>query len=131
GRKILIVDDSSTARRQVRDTLAPLGIEIIEASDGLQALQLLQRWRDEGKQVSEELLMMITDAEMPEMDGYRLTYEVRSDKAMADLFITLNTSLSGSFNHAMVEKVGCDRFISKFQPDVLVDVVQQRIRQLL
>ncbi|GAL36916.1 chemotaxis protein CheV [Vibrio maritimus] len=48
---------------------------------------------------------------------------------MKDLFITLNTSLSGSFNDAMVEKVGCDRFISKFQPDLLVDVVQQRIRR--
>lgn len=131
GRKILIVDDSSTARRQVRETLGQLGIEIIEASDGLQALNLLQKWRDEGKQVSKELLMMITDAEMPEMDGYKLTYEVRNDKAMADLFITLNTSLSGSFNHAMVEKVGCDRFISKFQPDLLVEVVQERLRQVI
>ncbi len=131
GRKILIVDDSSTARRQVRDTLGQLGIEIIEASDGLQALQLLQRWRDEGLNVAQELLMMITDAEMPEMDGYRLTHEVRNDKAMAQLFITLNTSLSGSFNHAMVEKVGCDRFISKFQPDLLVEVVQERLKQVL
>lgn len=131
GRKILIVDDSATARRQVRDTLSPLGIEIIEASDGLQALRLLQQWRDEGQSVAEELLMMITDAEMPEMDGYRLTHEVRTDKQLAGLFITLNTSLSGSFNHAMVEKVGCDRFISKFQPDLLVDVVQERLRQVL
>ena len=65
------------------------------------------------------------------MDGYRLTSEVRSDERMADLFIALNTSLSGSFNEAMVEKVGCNRFISKFQPDMLVDVVQQRMRELL
>jgi two-component system chemotaxis response regulator CheV len=115
----------------VRETLGQLGIEIIEASDGLQALNLLQKWRDEGKQVSKELLMMITDAEMPEMDGYKLTYEVRNDKAMADLFIILNTSLSGSFNNAMVEKVGCDRFISKFQPDLLVEVVQERLRQVI
>ena len=69
GKKVLIVDDSSTARKQVRDTLSQLGIEIIEASDGLQALNLLQRWVDEGKDVASELLMMITDAEMPEMDG--------------------------------------------------------------
>jgi two-component system chemotaxis response regulator CheV len=50
---------------------------------------------------------------------------------MKDLFIALNTSLSGSFNEAMVEKVGCDRFISKFQPDLLVEVVQERMRQVL
>lgn len=129
GKKILIVDDSSTARHQVKATLAQLGVEIIECFDGLMALNLLKQWCDEGIDVCSELLMMITDAEMPEMDGYKLTHEVRTDPRMKDLFITLNTSLSGSFNDAMVEKVGCNRFISKFQPDLLVDVVQQRIRQ--
>ncbi|QSX28680.1 chemotaxis protein CheV [Shewanella cyperi] len=131
GRQVLIVDDSATARRQVRDTLAQLGLEIIEVNDGLQALQLLQSWCDEGINVADALLMMITDAEMPEMDGYKLTHEVRSDPRMRDLYITLNTSLSGSFNNAMVEKVGCDKFISKFQPDRLVEVVQDRLRDLL
>mgnify|MGYP000913767061 FL=1 len=68
---------------------------------------------------------------MPEMDGYKLTAEVRSDPRMASLFITLNTSLSGSFNNAMVEKVGCDAFISKFKPDLLVTEVQNRLRAIL
>ncbi|GIU48906.1 chemotaxis protein CheV [Shewanella algidipiscicola] len=131
GRKILIADDSSTARRQIKETLMPLGIEVIEVSDGLQALKLLQSWCDEGINVYDEILMLITDAEMPEMDGYRLTHEIRNDKRMQALFITLNTSLSGSFNHAMVEKVGCNKFISKFQPDLLVGVVQDRLRQLV
>ncbi|MGF1873480.1 chemotaxis protein CheV [Photobacterium indicum] len=131
GRKILIVDDSSTARGQIRDTLSQLGIEVIEANDGMKALTLLKGWCDEGKTVTNEILMMFTDAEMPEMDGYKLTHEVRNDPRMNDLFIALNTSLSGSFNEAMVEKVGCNRFISKFQPDVLVDVVQERLREVL
>ncbi|MDO6618845.1 MULTISPECIES: chemotaxis protein CheV [unclassified Shewanella] len=131
GRKVLIVDDSATARKQVRDTLSQLGIKIIEASDGLQALNMLKGWAAEGKSVADELLMMITDAEMPEMDGYKLTAEVRADERMASLYITLNTSLSGSFNNAMVEKVGCDKFISKFQPDLLVDAVQQRLKMIL
>ncbi|MBU3005688.1 chemotaxis protein CheV [Paraglaciecola arctica] len=131
GKKVLIVDDSSTARWQIRETLSQLGLEIIEQNDGLKALNLLRGWADEGKIVTDEILMMFTDAEMPEMDGYRLTSEVRQDPRMSDLFIALNTSLSGSFNDAMVEKVGCNRFISKFQPDLLVDVVQQRMRELL
>lgn len=131
GKRILIVDDSSTARKQIRDTLEQLGIDIIECHNGAEALALLKEWANEGIKVTERLLMMFTDAEMPEMDGYRLTSEVRSDERMADLFIALNTSLSGSFNEAMVEKVGCNRFISKFQPDMLVDVVQQRMRELL
>lgn len=131
GKKVLIVDDSSTARNLVNQTLSSVGIEVIEAYDGLKALELLKGWADEGKVVTDEILMMITDAEMPEMDGYKLTFEIRNDPRMKDLFIALNTSLSGSFNDAMVEKVGCDRFISKFQPDKLVEVVQDRMRQLV
>ncbi len=131
GRNILIVDDSSTARSQVKDTLSQLGLNIIECRDGLEALNLLKKWCDEGKDLYKELLMIITDAEMPEMDGYKLTYEIRNDPRMKDMFITLNTSLSGSFNEAMVEKVGCNRFISKFQPDLLVEVAQDRLREVL
>ncbi|MCC2614915.1 chemotaxis protein CheV [Aestuariibacter halophilus] len=131
GKKVLVVDDSATARWQVRDTLKQLGIECIEQRDGLMALNLLKSWCDQGKRVQDEILLMFTDAEMPEMDGYRLTAEVREDPRMSDLFIALNTSLSGSFNEAMVKKVGCNRFISKFQPDLLVDVVQQRMREIL
>ncbi len=131
GRNVLIVDDSSTARAQIKGTLSQLGLNIIECRDGLEAFRTLQTWCDDGKDVANELLMMITDAEMPEMDGYKLTYEVRNDPRMKDLFITLNTSLSGSFNEAMVKKVGCDRFISKFQPDLLVQVAQDRLRDVL
>ncbi|MFT5277504.1 MAG: two-component system chemotaxis response regulator CheV [Glaciecola sp.] len=131
GKKVLVVDDSSTARWQIRETLTQLGIEVIEENNGLKAINLLKRWADEGKTVTDEILMMFTDAEMPEMDGYRLTAEVRLDERMSSLFIALNTSLSGSFNDAMAEKVGCDRFISKFQPDLLVEVVQQRMREVL
>ena len=131
GKKVLIVDDSSTARKQIKDTLEQLGISIIERKNGAEALALLKQWADEGKNPTDEILLMFTDAEMPEMDGYRLTSEVRNDPRMSNLFIALNTSLSGSFNDAMVEKVGCDRFISKFQPDMLVDVAQQRMREYL
>ncbi|MBL4828607.1 MAG: chemotaxis protein CheV [Aliivibrio sp.] len=131
GRKVLIVDDSRTARSQVRETLKQVGLEIIECNDGKQAIDLLKGWCDEGKTVTDEILMMFTDAEMPEMDGYTLTHEIRTDPRMKDLFIALNTSLSGNFNEAMVKKVGCNRFISKFQPDLLIDVVQERMKQIV
>ncbi|MDT0583224.1 MULTISPECIES: chemotaxis protein CheV [Alteromonadaceae] len=131
GKKILVVDDSATARWQIRQTLTQLGLEIIEEKNGLRALRRLQQWADDGIKVTDEILMMFTDAEMPEMDGYRLTAEVREDPRMSNLFIALNTSLSGSFNEAMVKKVGCNRFISKFQPDLLVEVVQDRMREAL
>lgn len=131
GRKILHADDSPTARKQVSDTLSQLGIEIIPASNGLEALNMLRSWADEGQDVEKELLMVITDAEMPSMDGYRLTHEIRNDSRLKNLYVVLNTSLSGSFNEAMVEKVGCNAFLSRFQPDLLVEEVQSRLKIVL
>jgi two-component system chemotaxis response regulator CheV len=129
--KLLMADDSPTAIKQVQATLQHLGIEVIYVQDGLQALKQLQEWMREGRNIDEEIFMLITDAEMPEMDGYRLTAEIRKDPALQHLYVVLHTSLSGSFNKAMVEKVGCDDFLSKFQPDDLAKVVQKRLRDLL
>lgn len=131
GMEVLIVDDSSVALAQIRDTIGQLGLQITAETDGLRALNLLRGWADEGIDVSKKLLMVITDAEMPEMDGYRLTAEIRSDPRLAGLYVVLHTSLSGSFNEAMVEKVGCDGFLSKFQPDSLAELVQDHIRDHL
>jgi two-component system chemotaxis response regulator CheV len=129
--KVLMADDSPTAVKQVQATLQNLGIEVVYVQDGLQALKQLQLWVREGRSIDEEIFMLITDAEMPEMDGYRLTAEVRKDPALKNLYVVLHTSLSGSFNKAMVEKVGCDDFLSKFQPDELAKVVQKRLREII
>jgi len=126
--KILLAEDSPTAARQVKETMRNLGVEVMSVQDGLQALNLLKKWTLEGKKVTDEIIMLVTDAEMPEMDGYRLTTEIRKDPLLKDLYIVLHTSLSGSFNKAMVEKVGCNDFLSKFQPDNLAVVVQKRLQ---
>ncbi|MGE9764388.1 MULTISPECIES: chemotaxis protein CheV [Pseudomonadaceae] len=130
GREVLVVDDSSVAISQLRDTLGQLGLRLHVATDGLRALQQLKRWADEGHDMEDKLLMVFTDAEMPEMDGYRLTTEIRNDPRLRDLYVVLHTSLSGSFNDAMVKKVGCDDFLSKFQPDQLVEVVRRRLQKV-
>ncbi|MBD9500227.1 chemotaxis protein CheV [Pseudomonas sp. BGr12] len=130
GREVLVVDDSSVAISQLRDTLGQLGLRLNVATDGLRALNQLKRWADEGHDMEEKLLMVFTDAEMPEMDGYRLTTEIRNDPRLRDLYVVLHTSLSGSFNDAMVKKVGCDDFLSKFQPDQLVEVVRRRLQKV-
>jgi two-component system chemotaxis response regulator CheV len=129
GREVLLVDDSNVALTQLRETLSQLGIRTHSASDGLKALNLLKKWADTGEVMTDKLLMIFTDAEMPEMDGYRLTTEIRNDPRLRDLYVVMHTSLSGSFNDAMVKKVGCDNFLSKFQPDKLVDVVADRLKK--
>ena len=127
GREVLLVDDSNVALSQLRDTLGQLGVKMHIASDGLKALNMLKAWADSGQVMTDKLLMIFTDAEMPEMDGYRLTTEIRNDPRLRSLYVVLHTSLSGSFNESMVKKVGCDNFLSKFQPDKLVDVVRERL----
>ncbi|HWV10606.1 MAG TPA: chemotaxis protein CheV [Pseudomonas sp.] len=124
---VLIVDDSSVARKQVMRCLQTVGVEVTALNDGRQALDYLRKMADEGKAPEKELLMVISDIEMPEMDGYTLTAEIRGDSRMQKLHILLHTSLSGVFNQAMVKKVGANDFLAKFRPDDLASRVVERI----
>jgi two-component system chemotaxis response regulator CheV len=121
--RVLTVDDSSVARKQVSRCLEKIGVEVVALNDGRQALEYLKAMVDEGKKPTEEFLMMISDIEMPEMDGYTLTAEVRNDSRMHGLHIVLHSSLSGVFNQAMVKKVGANDFLAKFHPDDLAQRV--------
>lgn len=131
GREIVMVDDSHTALAQASSTFESLGLIVHRAMDGVEGLALLRRLADESDMPLEtRLLMLVTDAEMPRMDGYRMTTEIRADPKLKNLFIALHTSLSGQFNKAMVEKVGCDAFLSKFHPEQLANLVKERIEAL-
>jgi two-component system chemotaxis response regulator CheV len=124
---VLVVDDSSVARKQLIRCLESLGVEVTALSDGRQGLDYLQNMLNEGRSPEQELLMVISDIEMPEMDGYTLTAEIRQDPRMQKLHVLLHTSLSGVFNQAMVKKVGADDFLAKFRPDELATRVIERI----
>ncbi|MCU7809614.1 MAG: response regulator, partial [Candidatus Thiodiazotropha sp. (ex Notomyrtea botanica)] len=89
----------------------------------------LQAWSKEGK-VSDWLAMVVSDIEMPKMDGYSLVTAIREDANLADLYVILHSSLSGVFNENMVKKVGADHFLAKFMPDELVGRVTERLKQL-
>ncbi|MBC9250396.1 chemotaxis protein CheW [Pseudomonas alcaligenes] len=127
-KRVLICDDSSVARKQVSRCLESVGVEVVALNDGRQAYEYLHKMVEEGKRPEEEFLMLISDIEMPEMDGYTLTAEIRSDPRMQKLHVILHTSLSGVFNQAMVKKVGADDFLAKFRPDDLASRVVERIR---
>lgn len=130
SKHVLIVDDSAIARKQIKRCVESVGVETTLLNDGRQALDYLRNLADSGESVSSKIMMMISDIEMPEMDGYTLTAEVRADPRLADMFVLLHTSLSGVFNQAMVKKVGANEFLAKFNPDLLASVVAQRIRTL-
>lgn len=120
---ILVVDDSSVARNQVKRVLEKTGIECTLANDGQEGLEILEKWADEGTPISEKIALVISDIEMPRMDGYTLTTKIRKDPRLQGLYVMLHTSLSGVFNNSMVEKVGADHFIPKFKPNELAHSV--------
>ena len=75
--------------------------------------------------IYDQIGLLISDIEMPEMDGYTLTAKLRNEPELNKLKIILHTSLSGVFNQAMVKKVGADNFIAKFNPDDLAKAVKE------
>lgn len=122
---IFIADDSSVARNQVKKALMNIGLEIEMAKNGKEALDRLKELAAETGNINDKVALLVSDIEMPEMDGYTLTAEIRNDPKLAKLKVVLHTSLSGVFNQAMVAKVGADDFLAKFQPDELATSVQQ------
>lgn len=122
--KFLVADDSLVARNQVQRTLDVVGIDCVITTTGKEALDVLKASADEGNDVAKEFSLLISDIEMPVMDGYTLTTEIRSDERMKGLNIMLHSSLSGSFNKNMTEKVKADKFIPKFQAGELVNEIR-------
>lgn len=127
---VLIVDDSAVARKQVQRVMQSIGIETTLKKDGREALEYLRDMVAQGKDPEQELVMIISDIEMPEMDGYTFTAEVRNHPDLKGLHILLHTSLSGVFNQAMVKKVGADAFLAKFSPDELARQVNDRVKAM-
>lgn len=117
-RRVLVADDSSVARKQVQRAIEAIGCECVLVKDGKEAIDKLRQMASE-QSIYEQLALVISDIEMPEMDGYTLTAEIRNDAKLKDLHVILHTSLSGVFNQAMVERVGANAFIPKFNPDEL------------
>lgn len=126
---VLMVDDSSVARKQVTRVLEQMGVGYSTANDGQEALELLESWVDEGRDVENWLALVISDVEMPRMDGYSLTKAIREHPKLGHLHVILHTSLSGVFNKSMIEKVGANDFLPKWEPDTLAMMVQDHLQQ--
>jgi len=124
---ILVVDDSNVARNQIKRTLDQINVSYTLAMDGREALEILKNWVENQDPLLQRLNMVISDIEMPVMDGYTLTTEIRKNEHLKDIYILLHSSLSGVFNDAMVKRVGANQFIAKFSADDLATVVLKRL----
>ena len=126
---VLVADDSSVARKQVARVLEQIGVEYTLCTDGRNALDLLKTWAEEGKDLDAWLAMVISDIEMPKMDGYSLTKAIRDTPELAHLHVILHTSLSGMFNNQMIQQVGANDFLPKWEPDTLAMIVQEQLKR--
>lgn len=129
GDRVLVVDDSSVARNQVKRVCGQLGIECVLLKDGQEAWEHLWEIVDRGIDLKSQYAMIISDVEMPRMDGYTLASKIKKEPAMRDIYLVLHTSLSGVFNSTMVQKVGADEFLAKFDPDSLVKTIQNQVKR--
>lgn len=127
---ILITDDSAVARGQIKRALESLEIPLEVKKNGKEALDWL---KEKAQEVSDDVHphvpVIVSDVEMPVMDGYTLTAEIKADPQLAAVRVILHTSLSGVFNQAMVKKVGADDFIAKFHPDELASAVKKWLNE--
>lgn len=111
--KLLVVDDSSTMRRIIKNTLARLGYkDILEGEDGVQGWAAMD--------ANPDIEMLITDWNMPEMNGLELVKKVRADERFKDLPIIMVTTEGGKAEVITALKAGVNNYIVKpFTPQVL------------
>ncbi|KLD63075.1 chemotaxis protein [Dyella japonica] len=120
-RRVMVVDDSLVARNQLVNLFRQMDVECVIAQDGREALERLEALAE--TQGEESVTLVVSDIEMPRMDGYALTRAIRETASLRSLKVVLHSSISGIFNEAMVREVNADRFVAKFQPDLLAQTV--------
>ena len=120
---ILFADDSSVARNQIVRTLEHMGVRYVGATNGAEAWQklneLAERAEATGKTIKDEVQFILTDVEMPEMDGYVLTRMVKQDPRFSVIPVVMHSSLTSEANQALGEGVGADAYVPKFEPKEL------------
>jgi two-component system chemotaxis response regulator CheV len=133
GLAIIYADDSSVARGQIERTLNVLGIRGIAAMNGRQAWEELQRIANyadaSGRSVKELVQLVLTDVEMPEMDGYILTKNIKSDPRFAGVPVIMHSSLSSMSNQQLGKSVGVDEYVPKFEPQRLAETLSRLLLQ--
>ncbi len=120
---VFFADDSTIARRKITEVLDKMGVKHIQANSGREAWDRLKTMADAahsaGVSLHDQIQVILTDAEMPEMDGYVLTQNIKADHRFDGIPVVMHSSLSSDANRAMGRRVGVDYYVSKFDSIVL------------
>jgi len=132
GSVILAADDSLIARTMIEQGLEAMGLPFImcktgkEAWDQLQAIAASEE--AEGRTVLDRVALVLTDLEMPEMDGFTLTRNIKQDQRFRSIPVVIHSSLTGTANEAHVSSVGADGYVAKFVAAELAATIRQVLR---
>ncbi|WP_374486240.1 chemotaxis protein [Zoogloea sp.] len=130
---VYFADDSSVARKQIERTLDALAVRYVGAVNGRQAWDELEKLASfaasSGRKVKDMVALILTDVEMPEMDGYILTKRIKTDPRFEGIPVIMHSSLSGMSNQQLGRSVGVDEYVAKFEPQRLAEVLRRLITQ--
>ncbi|AOY95877.1 chemotaxis protein CheV [Cupriavidus sp. USMAA2-4] len=128
GARILAADDSAFARSLIEQGLQAMGVQVVMTKTGQEAWDVLGEIADQaagsGKSVQDEIALVLTDLEMPEMDGFTLTRKIKGDARLKSLPVVIHSSLSGEASEEHVRKVGADAYVSKFLAKDLAETIR-------
>ncbi|MGB9745089.1 MAG: chemotaxis protein [Desulfurella sp.] len=126
---VLIADDSSIARKIIKEAIKPITEKLYETKDGQEAWDLLNTlYESSNGNIKSMVDLVITDVEMPNMDGFTLTKKIKEDPRFESLPVVVNTSLSGGANLAKAKSVGADDFCTKFIAEEFVRAVTNNVK---
>lgn len=130
---VFFVDDSIVARKKISEVLDKLGVRHKHATNGAEAWTRLQAIASHVQQVGgairDEINVILVDAEMPEMDGYVLTKNIKSDPRFEGVPVVMHSSLSSEANRAMGKSVGVDAYVAKFDAEILADTLRPLVER--
>ena len=129
GASILVADDSHVARSVIELALKAMGAPFIMAKTGKaaweQLLALADQAKADGSHVRDKVAVVLTDLEMPEMDGFTLTRLIKQDARFKDIPVVIHSSLTGTTNENHAKAVGADGYVGKFSPRELAQALRK------
>jgi two-component system chemotaxis response regulator CheV len=133
GSVAIVAEDSKVARQMLEQGLKVMGIPAVMHTTGLEAWEkiklMAQQAMTEGVSIHDKIAMVLTDLEMPEMDGFTLTRNIKSDLGLKNIPVVIHSSLSGSANEDHVRKVGANGYVAKFEINELSAVIHKVLEE--
>ena len=131
GTVAIVAEDSKVARQMLEKGLNMMEIPAQMHVTGLEAWNKIRKMAEEckaaGLPISDKISFVLTDLEMPEMDGFTLTLNIKRDEFLKNIPVIIHSSLSGSANEDHVRKVGADGYVAKFEINELEAAIHKAL----